>query len=105
MLECGVPLLYDANGREIYEGGVTHDAIRDAIQAASLADEWRIAEDIANRYGWSQICLRCAIKSATETFYDRWRVCGTCHEALRVRDFNFSDTKLYMDGLLKRNVQ
>lgn len=98
-------LLYDANGREIYEGGITREAIRDAIQAASLADEWRTAEDIANRYGWANVCLRCAIKNATETFYDRWRVCGTCHAQLRVRDINFSDTKLMLDGLLKRSVQ
>lgn len=94
-------LLYDANGREIYEGGVTHDAVRDAIQAAALADEWQLAESIAHRYGWATVCLRCAIKEATELHHDRWRVCGTCRADLGI---SFSDMKLMVDGLIKRTV-
>lgn len=95
-----VALLYDANGCEIYEGGVTHDAIRDAIQAAALADEWSTAQEIADRYGWASICLRCAIKSATDA-HDGWRVCGTCQAQLGI---SFSDTKVYLSGLIRRNV-
>jgi hypothetical protein len=103
-----VALLYDAHGREIYPDGVTHDDVRDAIQAASRADDWKLAYEIACRYGW-KVCVYCAEKSPTETFNSYrgqlggWPVCKPCKDVLDpVPDF--ADVKLYTHGLIKRNV-
>jgi len=106
-----VALLYDASGREIYEGGVLHDDIRDAIQAAALADDWRLAYEIANRYGW-KVCVRCAEAPPTETFSSfsgqlgGWPVCKPCKDILNpsASGLNFSDVKMYTHGLIKRSV-
>lgn len=101
-------LLYDALGREIYEGGVTHDAIRDAIQAAARADDFKLAYEIAKRYGWN-VCVYCAEVAPTETFNSHrqqlggWPVCKSCKEILDPLP-SFSDTKVYLHGLIKRNV-
>lgn len=100
-------LLYDASGREIYVGGVTREDVIAAIQAAALADEFETAQAIADRHGWTSICLCCAIKSATTAHHDRigrpWRVCITCFHELNPAP-DFSDVKLYAQGLIKRSV-
>jgi hypothetical protein len=99
-----VALLYDAYGREVYPDGVTHDTVRDAIQAASRADDWRLAAEIAMRYRWRDICLYCAEAPATE-LYQRiggWPVCEPCKTILEPP---FTDMRIYMDGLFKRDVQ
>lgn len=103
-------LLYDAYGREIYPDGVTHDAIRDAIQAAALADDWKLAYEIACRYGWKSVCIRCAEAPSTETFNSHrgqlggWPVCAPCKEILDPIP-DFSDVKTYAYGLFTRDVQ
>lgn len=101
-------LLYDANGREIRDG-VAHDDVVAAIQAAAIAEEWSTAQEIADRHSMTSVCLSCAIKNATTAHYDRygvpWRVCVTCYRQLAERNVNFSDTKLYTHGLMKRDVQ
>ena len=102
-------LLYDAHGRELYEGGVTHDAIRDAIQAAARADDFKLAYEIAKRYGWNNVCLYCAEATPTEQFNSHrgqlggWPVCESCKAILDPIP-SFSDTKVYLSGLIKRNV-
>ena len=107
MLLSGVALLYDANGREILDGVLKDDIIA-AIQAAGIAHEFGAAQEIADRHGWTGLCLHCAIKAATTAHYDRaggpWRVCITCYHELNPAP-DFVDTKLYMSGLLKRDVQ
>lgn len=101
-------LLYDANGREIRDG-VARDDVIAAIQAAAIAEEWSTAQEIADRHGMMGLCLSCAIKSATTEHYDRhgvpWRVCITCSQQLEERSPSFADTKLYLHGLMKRDVQ
>lgn len=103
-----MPLLYDANGDEIFEGGVTRNDIVAAIQAAALAGEFNTAQEIADRHGWKGICLCCAIKNATEAHYDRDAiirgVCVTCFHDLNPSP-NFADVRSYMYGLIKRDVQ
>lgn len=98
--------LYDANGRELLEGGVSQDSVRDAIQAAALADEFGTAEEIADRHGLKGVCLKCAIKNATTAHYDRdnifRRVCITCFHELQPGD---GTMRMYMDGLRRRDVQ
>lgn len=107
-------LLYDAYGREIYEGGVTGDAIRDAIQAAALANDYHLANEIAERYGWDNICRKCAIELVAgriavfqnrvhdEEIWEEVPVCKACEEALQPK---FSGMKSYLHGLLHRDVQ
>jgi hypothetical protein len=101
--------LYDPNGNPIYSGGITHADIVAAIQAAAIADEFATAEEIADRHGLKSICLCCAIKSATDAHYDRdniiRRVCITCLHELQTRRPNLSNTRVYLDGLIKRSVQ
>lgn len=101
-------LLYDANGRAIRDG-VLQDDIVAAIQAAAIADEFGTAQEIADRHGLTGLCLCCAIKSATSEHYNAaggpWRVCITCLHQLQERAPSFSDTKLYMQGLIMRDVQ
>lgn len=103
-----VALLYDAYGREIRDGVLKDDIIA-AIQAAGLADEFETAQAIANEQGWTGLCLRCAIKAATTEHYNRhggpWRVCITCFHELETRDTNTSGAKIYMQGLISRDVQ
>jgi hypothetical protein len=53
-------MLYDAHGREVYEGGLLHEDVRDAIQAAARADNFKLAYELAERYGWNNICMNCA---------------------------------------------
>ena len=100
--------LYDANGKELFEGGATKDAVRDAIQAAALADEFGTAEEIADRHGLRGICLKCAIKNATTAHYDRdsiiRRVCITCFHELNPQSDTL-DTVVYLQGLFRRDVQ
>jgi hypothetical protein len=101
-----VALLFDAYGREVYEGGLTHDDIRDAIQAAALADDFKLAYEIAERYGWNNVCLSCAAVFPTVADLERyghWPVCAPCK--VRLEPLNFSDTRLYMQGLISRDVQ
>ena len=101
-------LLYDWHGREIQDGVVKDDIIA-AIQAAAIAGEFGVAEEIADRHGWTGLCLCCAIKSATTAHYDRdniiRRVCITCFHALQERAPSFSGIQNYMSGLIKRDVQ
>lgn len=107
-------LLYDAYGREVYSDGVTHDSIRDAIQAAARADDFQLAQDIAERYGWN-VCLYCAEapRPAPEPWTHRgrtidmaWPFCEACKEILDPpQPPDFSDVKVYMHGLLSRDVQ
>lgn len=104
-------MLYDANGVPIFEGGVRLEEVRAAVQAAALADEWGVAQEIADRYGLTSVCLKCAIKGATTAHYDRdniiRRVCITCFHELDAggtSGLNFSSVKAYMHGLIKRNV-
>jgi len=108
VLSSGVALLYDANGREILDGILKDDIIA-AIQAAGIANEFSVAQEIADRHGWTGLCLRCAIKAATTGHYDRsggpWRVCITCYHELEAAQPSFSDVKLYTSGLIKRDVQ
>jgi hypothetical protein len=112
LLSAFVPL-YDANGKPIYSGGVTHDDIVAAIQAAALADEFSTAEEIADRHDMKGICLCCALKGATTAHYDRdniiRRVCITCFHKLNdgvgQTSANFSSMKMYTHGLVKRDVQ
>jgi uncharacterized paraquat-inducible protein A len=104
-----VALLYDANGCEIRDG-IAHADIVAAIQAAALADEFQTAEEIADRHGLKSVCLKCAIKNATTAHYDRdliiRRVCITCYHALELRQpQSFSDMKMMLDGVIKRDVQ
>jgi len=106
---ASVPL-YDAAGKPIYSGGVTHDDIVAAIQAAALADEFETAKEIADRHDLTSICLNCALKSATTAYEDshgtQRRVCITCFHQLEARrPPSFSDMKMYVHGLLKRDVQ
>jgi hypothetical protein len=106
--------LYDAYGCEVYSDGVTHDSIRDAIQAASRADDWRLAAEIAERYGWSNVCLYCAEATfVPEQCVIKGRVldiscpiCAACKEILDpAPPPDFADTKIYMQGLISRDVQ
>jgi len=106
-------VLYDAYGRVLYEGGLSREDIRDAIQAAALADDWRLADEIATRYGWDDICRKCAIEPATtgitveriqvqdSTVVSEAAVCGACEEQLRPK---FSEMRSYMHGLIHRTV-
>ena len=99
-------VLYDAHGRKVYEGGLLREDIRDAIQAAARADDFKLAYEIAERYGWNNICLNCATAFKTTEFVDRyghWPVCAPCKEVLAPEP-NFSDVKTYLHGLIKRNV-
>ena len=96
------PVLFDAQGRPIYPGGITRDDIRDAIQAAALVDDFATAQDIADRYGLDEICLNCGEKQASET-YLKWRICKECGTE-RLERLNFSDTKIFTYGLIHRNV-
>ena len=101
-------LLYTADGDEVFAGGLTRADIVAAIQAAAIVEEWSTAQEIADRYGMTTVCLKCAYRSATTTHYCNregkpWRVCVTCHHDLNPK--NFADTKIYMDGLIKRDVQ
>jgi hypothetical protein len=101
-----VALLYDALGRELYEGGLTHDSIRDAIQAAARADDWKLAYEIAERYGWNNVCLHCAETAPTAQFWAQhghWPICKTCKEILEPAA-SFSDVKIMLQGLIKRSV-
>jgi hypothetical protein len=99
-------LLYDANGCEVYEGGLTHDDIRDAIQAAALASDFKLAYEIVVRYGWRNICLNCASVPAEELCQEigGWPVCTPCKEKLAPVD-DFSDVRFYAQGLIRRDVQ
>lgn len=104
-----MPLLYDANGDEIYPGGVTRTDIRAAAEAAVLADEWQTATDLVNHYGLHGICVACVRALATTFISDsksasRWRVCDDCEEKHRPVGIAFSDVKVMMHGLIKRNV-
>jgi hypothetical protein len=101
-------VLYDAYGREIYAGGVHSDDVRDAIQAAALADDFALASEIAGRYGWSNICLRCAVVAPMHKHWTQsrqWPVCGECKEILQPTSTSFADVKCYMHGLITRDVQ
>jgi hypothetical protein len=105
-----VPVLYDANGYEVYEGGLTRSDIVAAIQAAALAGEFATAQEIADRHGWTGICLNCALKSAVRVYYDRMqaarRVCMTCFHDLDDPDpDSFTGVMLYTHGLMRRDVQ
>lgn len=102
-------LLYDAYGQEVYEGGVTRDAIRAAAEAAVLADEWQTATDLVNHYGLHGVCVACVRALATTFRSDtkrdaRWRVCDECEEKYRPVGPVFSDVKVMLHGLIKRNV-
>lgn len=102
-------LLYDANGRAIRDG-IPVDDIVAAIQAAAIANEFGVAEEIADRHGLTGLCLCCAIKSATTAHYDRdniiRRVCITCYHQLQEQHApSFASTKSYLSGLIKRDVQ
>jgi len=98
-------LLYDSLGREVYEGGLTHEDVRDAIQAAALANDFQLAHDIAERHGWRNCCLSCASPALSTANYvnaqGSWRVCTACDDKLRPR---FSDAKMMLNGLIKRDV-
>ena len=69
------------------EDGAHETDVRAAIQAAALADDWRLAESFATRYGLV-ICLRCATDmqyrpglrlSRLLGLRDCWgEVCGSC---------------------------
>lgn len=102
-------LLYDANGDEIYEGGITRTDVRAAMQAAILADNWELANEIADRYDLHGLCLACVEALAT-TFVcpgpsnQRYRVCETCEEKHRPVGIDFSDVKVMMHGLISRTV-
>lgn len=70
---------------EVDDGAVEAD-IREAIQAAALATDWALANEIATRYSLA-VCLRCA---ADVAYRPTWRlhrlgvknnwgeVCGSC---------------------------
>lgn len=71
---------------------VTRDDIRDAIQAAAIADHFDLAAEIAERYGWKGICLCCATAAPTVTYTHKgfdWPVCGPCQVALAPSRFVF----------------
>lgn len=106
-------LRYDANDRSIYPDGVTHDDVRDAMQAAALADDLQLSDEIARRNGWDSVCRKCAVEPATTTFELRTAVhdeilledipvCDVCKEILAP---SFADIKIYMRGLITRDVQ
>lgn len=52
--------LFDHRGDPIFEGNVTTDDVKDAMRAASDAERYDQAEDIAKRYGLDDLCPRCA---------------------------------------------
>lgn len=80
-------LLFDALGRKVYESGVIYEDIRDAIQAAALANDFELAYEIAERYGCYNVCLYCAEATSTAQFWTRtgnWRVCTACKKKLEL---------------------
>lgn len=60
--------------------------VRDAIQAAALADHYRLASELAEQHGLINICLRCT-ERAPVTLHacngGEWPICGTCNAALQ----------------------
>jgi len=76
---------------EGYDDG-THEAeIREAIQAASYADDWALAYEFVQRYGLSA-CLRCGVDVSQRPTWrlhrlgikDNWgEICGSCAVILR----------------------
>lgn len=72
--------------REV-DDGLEEIDVRDAVAAASLAGDWKLAESLAARYSL-QICLRCAADMANRPgvhlatlidIEDCWgEVCGGC---------------------------
>lgn len=102
-------LLYDAYGQEVYAGGVTRDAIREAVEAAVLAAEWQIATDIVDRYDLHGVCVACVSAPATTYISDtksasRWRVCEPCEEKHRPVGIGFGDVQIMLHGLISRTV-
>lgn len=89
--------------------GVKLGDVKAAIQAAGLAGDFALAAEIAQRYELHEICLYCAERRPRDSraFYSAqgkwWPVCDTCEDKLD-RKINFSDVKLFTQGLVKRNV-
>lgn len=67
------------------EMGVAH--IRDAIAAAGMVSEFKVATEIAHANDLHMICVRCANRAGSELWQDQWRVCIGCKLILRSRDF------------------
>ena len=70
------------------DDGAEEADIREAIQAAALADDWLLAESLATRYGLV-VCLRCAsdiqnrpswrLHRLVKNRKDCWgEICGSC---------------------------
>lgn len=69
-----------------FDDGTSEADIREAIQAAALAEDWKLANEIATRYGLSA-CLRCGADVAERPTWRLYRlgfngnwgeICGTC---------------------------
>lgn len=69
-----------------YEDGTDEAEIREAIQAAALAEDWELAFEIAQRYSISA-CLRCGVDVSQRPTWRLHRlgikgnwgeVCGSC---------------------------
>jgi len=70
------------------DDGASEFDVREAIQAAALADDWKLANEIVTRYGISA-CLRCAADVSNRPTWrlhrlvrerkDCWgEICGSC---------------------------
>lgn len=69
-----------------HDDGTNEAEIREAIQAASYADDWALAFEIAQRYGISA-CLRCGVDVSQRPTWrlhklgikGNWgEICGSC---------------------------
>jgi hypothetical protein len=72
-----------------------------AIQAAALADHYRLASELAEQHGLSNICLRCTARApVTQHACDggEWPICGTCNAALRPGHLVFRPGATTSDG-------
>jgi hypothetical protein len=69
-----------------HDDGTQESEIREAIQAASFADDWTLAYEIVQRYGLSA-CLRCGVDVSQRPTWRAHRlgieknwgeICGSC---------------------------
>jgi len=99
--------LYDAYGRPVYPGGITVDDVHEAIRAALLADDRDLAHEIATRYDIEQ-CVFCGDPEPTLTQLPQWgctkMLCDRC-VALATAARSGADLHLYLNGLIRRDVQ
>lgn len=76
-----------------FDDGAQEEDIREAVQAAALADDWTLAFEIATRYGLA-MCLRCGTDVAARPTWRLHRlgvrgnwgeICGSCAVIMRER--------------------